>query len=787
MKIGAKIALGFTSVLALTAIVGAIGWGGLSGYASGVDKARSMSELVVDLHRMPLHIAEFERGDDDAGLDKAHQLMAKTSKHVEELIDRAPTSSMAAIERELIAYRHALEHYREFHEENRSRQAIMAKTTHEIDEKARQIYALNYDRYENGLFILEDLERQSAVRFRFLESANALMRATLAAQQAEADFQIDPTPEARQQAKSFMKEIYLANLSLKKISKEAGEEGEAIKTLFKEVKNYRRNFGAFMEAVDEEADVVDVKMALESTSAKVRQIAEGIAHRQKQAFATISGQAQNARSRVDDAIAAATQSMKLRNELVELHDTETTFFWKRDVALGERILAIEETIATTLAGLAENSGEDSAFVQQTLDLLPSYRNASAAAREASLGQAAALAAMGDIEANVLTIAAENAADATATMANLYDWGRLTLGIVCGLAMILGVSISVLAGRSISGPLRVLTSSITDLAKGNSAVAIPMLDRADEIGDMARSMGVIRETGTKALRAQKTLENTEACLMMVGSDGNILHVNPAFCTLATEVRGDVGRELFGFNDTEFGGQSFDMFHNEPSLNHDKLSQLSSTTKALVTAGGHTFDLKLNPVFDADSRWIGTVVSWQDRTAQVRLEAEIEALIDAASAGNLAGRLATDQVEGFMLTLCEGMNRLMETVEGGIKSASHVMSALADGDLTREMTGTYQGIFHDLQQDSNRMRSELSSIATNIVRVSDTLNIAAKEIASGTSDLTARTQAQASSVEQTSSSMVDVTTTVRQNTESALEANQIASTTRSAADSGHQVVG
>ncbi|NJO37157.1 MAG: hypothetical protein HC871_05450 [Rhizobiales bacterium] len=98
-----------------------------------------------------------------------------------------------------------------------------------------------------------------------------------------------------------------------------------------------------------------------------------------------------------------------------------------------------------------------------------------------------------------------------------------------------------------------------------------------------------------------------------------------------------------------------------------------------------------------------------------------------------------------------------------------------------------MFEELQNDSNRMRSQLTSIATSIIGASDALSLAAKEIATGTSDLTRRTQAQSSSVEETSSAMADLTETVRRNTEGAMEANKIATRTRTAADSGHQVVG
>jgi methyl-accepting chemotaxis protein len=86
----------------------------------------------------------------------------------------------------------------------------------------------------------------------------------------------------------------------------------------------------------------------------------------------------------------------------------------------------------------------------------------------------------------------------------------------------------------------------------------------------------------------------------------------------------------------------------------------------------------------------------------------------------------------------------------------------------------------------MRAELSSIVTNIRQASNLLSAAAAEIASGTSDLASRTEAQSASIVKTSASMIDLTKTVQRNTESAQEANRIASATRSAANSGHQLV-
>jgi methyl-accepting chemotaxis protein len=789
MKIGAKIAFGFSGVLALTAIVGVTGWIGLSGYASGVDKARSMSELVVDLHKLPLLIAEFERGENEAGHSEALQLSDEAIELVGNMAKRDDSDpSLETAKAELRTYREALEQYGDLHAENHQRQLAMAEMTKEIDGKINQIYELNYDRYVKGLYSLESLEQQSELRFAFLEGANALMRATQAARLAETEFQLNPNEEGREHASSLMKEIYLSNLSLRKTAKKADEEGEAIKALSKGVKNYRRRFGEFIDAVEAQTNVVDTKQALDSASKEVQSLAEGIAQRQKKAFATISGQAQAARSSVSDAFAAATDSMALKTTLLELHAEEKDFFHRRDPAIVSRIASMTDSVSEMLGNLAERESDDAIVAKATLDLLPSYRTTFAAATQASLGQVDALAAMRGLELSVLRTANDNADQASLEMAELYEWGRLLLGVFGIAALAVGASISVLTGRSITQPLNTLTSSIADLARGRTTIRIPELDRADEIGDMARSMGVIREAGATAVRAQKTLENTEACLMLVDSEGRIAHVNRAFSVLADSVRGHVGKELSGFATKSFEGQPFDAFHNDPNLRGSaRLLRLSKSTEAMVSASGHSFDLRLNPIVDDDGVRIGTVVSWQDRTDQIRLEAQVEALIDAAAAGQLGGRLETDHVDGFMLTLCQGMNRLMDTVEGGIKSAGAMMSALAAGDLTCGMSGTYHGIFAELQSDSDRMRTELTAIATNIVRASGALNVAAKEIASGTSDLSARTQSQSASVEETSTSMADLTDTVRQNTESAVEANLIATKTRTAAGSGHQVVG
>ena len=117
---------------------------------------------------------------------------------------------------------------------------------------------------------------------------------------------------------------------------------------------------------------------------------------------------------------------------------------------------------------------------------------------------------------------------------------------------------------------------------------------------------------------------------------------------------------------------------------------------------------------------------------------------------------------------------------------VLGALSQGDLTQRMEGEYSGDFARMKSDANATVEQLTQIITQIKTATDTINVAAKEIASGNSDLSARTEQQAASLEETASSMEELTSTVKQNAENAKQANQLAMGASDVARKGGQVV-
>jgi len=167
-------------------------------------------------------------------------------------------------------------------------------------------------------------------------------------------------------------------------------------------------------------------------------------------------------------------------------------------------------------------------------------------------------------------------------------------------------------------------------------------------------------------------------------------------------------------------------------------------------------------------------------------EIQTLVRAASEGNFAMRGDAASYTFEFRNMVDGLNQLMQAADTGLTQVGLTLKRVADADLSRQMEGTFQGQFSELQADTNKTVQQLVSIVERIREASETINIGAKEIARGNADLSQRTEEQAGSLERTASSMEQLTSTVKQNAEHALQANQQVMDASGVAVKGGEVV-
>jgi methyl-accepting chemotaxis protein len=173
--------------------------------------------------------------------------------------------------------------------------------------------------------------------------------------------------------------------------------------------------------------------------------------------------------------------------------------------------------------------------------------------------------------------------------------------------------------------------------------------------------------------------------------------------------------------------------------------------LLAKGGRQvwIQTSFNPILDIEGKPFKVVQYATDVTAQVRFSeqlreavGETQAVVAAAVDGDLTRRIATDDKSGELLTLTQGVNTLIET---------------------------------------------MASVVRRIKESSEEVLIRAEEISSGNTNLSQRTDEQASSLEQTAASMEEMSTAVRLTADNASEANELAIAACAQAEKGGAVVG
>jgi methyl-accepting chemotaxis protein len=130
-------------------------------------------------------------------------------------------------------------------------------------------------------------------------------------------------------------------------------------------------------------------------------------------------------------------------------------------------------------------------------------------------------------------------------------------------------------------------------------------------------------------------------------------------------------------------------------------------------------------------------------------------------------------------------ISRTLGGDPAHAAAVTRRIAAKDLSGGVaqTGVAEG---SLLQAIGQMQDELAGTVRSIRSHAGAIAASSRQIAAGNLDLSARTEAQASSLEQTAAAMEELTSTVRQNDAHAVHANTLASEAAQAARDGGAVV-
>ncbi|MBT2767501.1 MCP four helix bundle domain-containing protein [Stenotrophomonas sp. ISL-67] len=344
------------------------------------------------------------------------------------------------------------------------------------------------------------------------------------------------------------------------------------------------------------------------------------------------------------------------------------------------------------------------------------------------------------------------ADANAT----HRTSVVAIIITVSLLTLLAVAMGVLIARAITGPIRQAMHAIQSVARGDLSVNIASSTTADEAGRM------LAATRDMTLMLRRFSSETQQMVEM--------HAGPDIShRIPEDFPGVYGQLAVGVNTVIF--EHLDSIKDAINvLNQYAAGDLSPNARRLP--GTRAI---LHESMDAA------------KASLLAINTQIQSLAQAAAAGDFSQRGDALRFDHDFRVMIEHLNTMMEVADGNLSQLSHLLQAIANGDLTARMQGQFHGVFASMRDDANTTVAQLTQIVSRIQHASGSISTAAGEIASGNNDLSRRTEQQAANLEETAASMEELTSTVRQNAEHARQANQLAIGAHSVASQGGEVVG
>jgi methyl-accepting chemotaxis protein len=446
-----------------------------------------------------------------------------------------------------------------------------------------------------------------------------------------------------------------------------------------------------------------------------------------------------------------------------------------------------------------------------------------------------------IESIINSLFSSNSTDAETQTAANYQAANQTILVMLAMALIaLGVALSLglAIARSISKPMKLLTTAAEQLAVGDVSAAIATVDAKDETAVLtnafAKMVDSIREQAEAVakvaagdldvdvkvksehdLLAQSLVMEVRTLRELVVETGKL---TAAASQGQLDVRGDAAkfngeyhRLITGFNQTldavtapiaEAGtvlgkmavnDYTVAMRGNYQGVLKDFADRINLVQQHLLGVQELFIRVAQGDISLLDEYRAAGKQSENDQlvpAAIMMMEAlqglitEIGIVANAAAHGELTVRGDAGKLTGKYQEIVKGINDVLDRMAQPISEALTVLEDLAQGNLDRIMDGTYQGDYARLQEALNNTIISFSMIIDEINQAADRVTAAARELSLGSTAVSQGATAQAATVEELSAAVTDVANQVKQNAAQAERTAQLAEITRENAGRGNQ---
>lgn len=292
---------------------------------------------------------------------------------------------------------------------------------------------------------------------------------------------------------------------------------------------------------------------------------------------------------------------------------------------------------------------------------------------------------------------------------------------------------------------------------------------------------------KARQLQLALDKVGSFVMMTDTSYRVTYLNNCLYDFIKNNEPRIKTDLPDFELNKLKGRKiYKVLSSHEDLSASALDKVTTSKVLDAEIAGYHFRVSITPVYNRAGVKVSVLFEWQNRTQDVQLIDNIYAAVAKARQGNLSDRISLERTDGVVRDLSEAINELLGTIHGAVDDVISVVTAVSQGDLTKNLDNDFEAELGALSQALNSSISRLNSTVSGVMQAAYIVSNASSTVSQGAHSLSERVQEQAAMIEQTTATMAKINTTLQSNTESAQQAAVVAQNVQSQVSQGIQVM-
>lgn len=328
-----------------------------------------------------------------------------------------------------------------------------------------------------------------------------------------------------------------------------------------------------------------------------------------------------------------------------------------------------------------------------------------------------------------------------------NFANISLVIGFLVALVLGALINLNVIRRITSGIKKVTGAADLIAIGDTSFELVSKEQ-DEIGQLTESFNRMKDNIIKQAEVVKSI-----------SEGNM----------------DVEVVILSEKDT---------LNMSLKTATEAINRMVEDTNKLIQAAvdGH-LDVRANE--NAHQGEYKEIIKGINRTLDAVIEPiqESAIVLEEFSKGNL-DVMVKGQYKGDHAAIKNAINTTIRAISGYIKETSDILNKMADGNLDIQMTSDFKGDFVSMKNAINNILDSLNEVLGEINMASEQVATGSQQVAQSSQALSQGSTIQASSIEEITASMTEISEQTKENAINASKANDFSNTAKDAAGKGNE---